>query len=84
MQIDRRLNRLRQPFWPAGKRSGTELALRKLDKLTRFFESSTFFENDDAKEMLLDQLETTHQRWERMPWEALRKTVPVENEDVPG
>lgn len=68
MQINRRLVPGLQP-----KTSGTELALQKIDKLIRFFEKSPFYENAEARELLLTQLKETRQRWVQMTWEEIRK-----------
>lgn len=51
--------------------SGTELALDKIDKLYRFYEKSPFFENEKARELLLEQLQETRERWAKMTWEEL-------------
>jgi hypothetical protein len=51
--------------------TGTELALRKIDKLIRFFKNSQFFEDEDARTLLLSQLQDTHKRWSNMTWEEL-------------
>jgi len=39
--------------------SGTELALAKIDKLFRFYENSPFYENAEARELLLTELRET-------------------------
>jgi hypothetical protein len=52
-------------------RSGTELALEKIDKLYRFYENSPFFENEEARQLLLTQLRQTRGRWAKMKWEEL-------------
>jgi hypothetical protein len=71
VQINRRLtvNKLMPIF--QHNRSGTELALRRIDKLIRFFESSPFFESEEARELLLSQLQETRKRWSNMTWEVL-------------
>lgn len=51
--------------------TGTELALQKIDRLFRFFENSQFFESEDARELLLSQLQETRERWSQMTWEEL-------------
>lgn len=51
--------------------TGIELALDKLDKLYRFFENSPFYENAEAREQLLKQLQEARGRWEKMTWEEL-------------
>jgi len=51
--------------------SGTELALVKMDKLVRFYENSPFFENAQAREVLLTQLRETRERWAKMTWDEL-------------
>lgn len=51
--------------------SGTRQALRKLDRLIRFFDKSSFFENAEARELLLTQLKETRQRWAVMTWEEI-------------
>ena len=53
------------------KPSGTELALLKLDRLIHFFENSQFFESEDARDLLLSQLQLTRDRWAIMSWEEL-------------
>ena len=71
IQINRRLalNRLTSIF--RKNPTGTELALRKIDKLIRFFKNSQFFEDEDARTLLLSQLQDTHKRWSNMTWEEL-------------
>jgi len=51
--------------------SGTKQALQKIDKLIRFFEKNSFFENAEARELLLAQLKDVRQRWENMTWEEI-------------
>jgi len=72
-QINRQLTYSRLPLLSRRKLSGTALALKKIDKLRRFFENSPFFEDEAAKNVLLDQLNLTRQCWERMSWEELCK-----------
>ena len=71
VQIDHRLafNRLTSIF--QREPSGTELALVRIDKLLRFFENSRFFENEEARELLLGQLHETRERWSKMTWDEL-------------
>ncbi len=59
---------------------GTEVVLAKLDKLYGFFEKSSYFEDEDVREMLLTQFQETRRRWSEMTWEAL----VVEYEQVKG
>jgi 5-bromo-4-chloroindolyl phosphate hydrolysis protein len=70
-QINRRLvaNRLVPIF--QRNLSGTELALRRIDKLIKFFVNSPFFENEEVRKLLLTQLQGTRQRWARMTWDEL-------------
>ena len=51
--------------------SGTQLALAKIDRLVRFYENSPFYENAEARELLLTELRETRGRWARMTWEEL-------------
>jgi hypothetical protein len=51
--------------------TGIEMALDKLDKLYRFFENGPFYENAEARGLLLKQLQETRGRWEKMTWEEL-------------
>jgi hypothetical protein len=53
--------------------SGTGQALQKIDRLIRFFEKSPFLENAEARELLLNQLKETRQRWSKMTWEEIEK-----------
>ena len=57
----------------APEASGTGQALQKLDRLIRFFEKSPFYENAEARELLLTQLKETRQRWAKMTWEEIGK-----------
>jgi len=50
---------------------GTDLALAKIDKLFRFYENSPFYENAEARELLLTKLRETRVRWAKMTWEEL-------------
>jgi hypothetical protein len=69
--INRRLtvNKLMPIF--QHNRSGIELALRRIDKLIRFFKNSPFFESEEARELLLSQLQETRERWINMTWKEL-------------
>jgi hypothetical protein len=69
--INRRLtvNKLMPIF--QHNRSGIELALRRIDKLIRFFKNSPFVESEEARELLLSQLQETRKRWINMTWEEL-------------
>ncbi len=71
VQINRRLarNRIFLPFIP--ETIGMEQALQNIDRLTRFFEKSPFFENAQARELLLSQLREARQRWVAMTWEDI-------------
>jgi len=73
-QINRRLawNKFLPGFLT--KPSGTELALQKIDRLSRFFEKSPFFENAESREILLTKLQETRERWLNMSWEEITKT----------
>ena len=51
--------------------SGTGQVLAKIDRLIQFFEKSPFFENVEARDLLLSQLKETHQRWSAMTWEQI-------------
>jgi hypothetical protein len=53
--------------------SGVGLVLKKIDRLYRFFEKSPFFENGEARELLLANLRETRQRWSKMTWEEIEK-----------
>ena len=53
--------------------SGTGQALQKIDRLIRFFEKSPFFENAEARELLLTQLKENRQRWANMTWEEISR-----------
>jgi hypothetical protein len=69
-QINRRLagGAIRRSRHEVG---GIELALDKLDRLYRFFENSPFYENAEAREQLLKQLQEVRGRWEEMTWDEL-------------
>jgi hypothetical protein len=71
VQINRRLaiNWLTSIF--RREPSGTDLVMLKIDRLIRFFENSQFFESDDARELLLSQLQETRERWSIMSWEEI-------------
>jgi hypothetical protein len=51
--------------------SETGQSLRKIDRLIQFFEKSPFFENVEARELLLMQLKETRQHWSTMSWEEI-------------
>jgi len=71
VQINRRLAiKDRMPLFRPHV-SGTELALAKIDKLYRFYENSPFYENAEARELLLTELRETRGRWAKMTWEEL-------------
>jgi hypothetical protein len=67
-QINRRLALLR---FLRRDVTGTELALAQLDKLSRFFAKSPFFESERVRVLLLTQLWETRERWADMTWEEL-------------
>ena len=73
VQINRRLgqSRVLPSFIPAA--TGIEQALQNIDRLSRFFEESPFFENAQARELLLTQLRETRRRWEDMTWQDISK-----------
>jgi hypothetical protein len=73
MQINRRLALKRVIPALTPEASGTEQALQKIDRLIRFFVKSPFFENAEARELLLTQLKETRQRWAKMTWEEIGK-----------
>jgi hypothetical protein len=84
-QINRRLA---SPRFLRRDASGTELALEKIDKLYRFYEKSPFFENEKTRQLLLEQLRETRERWAKMTWEELvseytvdKKTAPLKKEE---
>ncbi len=88
VQINRRLaaNRL-VPIFQCDL-SGSKLALRRMDKLISFFVNSPFFENEEARDLLLAQLWDTRKRWAKMTWEELvseytvdKKTAPLKKEE---
>jgi hypothetical protein len=58
--------------------SGTEWALDKIDKLYRFYEKSPFFENEKTRQLLLEQLRETRERWAKMTWEELVSEYTVD------
>jgi hypothetical protein len=71
LQIKRRIAwESRLPFFRRDV-SGTELLLAKIDKLYRFYENSPFYENAEARELLLTELRETRGRWAKMTWEGL-------------
>ena len=71
VQINRQISRNRVLGRFRSKKSHTELAVEKIDKLYRFFENSPFYENDEARETLLQQLQQTRTRWAQATWEEL-------------
>lgn len=71
VQINRRIAWRRRMRLLRRDVSGTELALAKIDKLYRFYENSPFFENEEARELLLIQLRETRERWAKITWEEL-------------
>jgi hypothetical protein len=74
-QINRRLA---SPRFLRRDISGTELALDKIDKLYRFYEKSPFFENEETRELLLEQLRETRERWAKMTWKELVSEYTVD------
>jgi hypothetical protein len=71
-KIDRRMA-LRPAIYPwLRKRTGTELAIAKLDGLYPFFERIPYYENAEARDVLLTRLKETRARWATMTWDALR------------
>ena len=81
MQIDRRLAFMTIIPGKTPRASGTEQALQKLERLIRFFEKSPFFENAQARELLLTQLKETRQRWAEMTWEEIEKNGTTKHEE---
>jgi hypothetical protein len=51
--------------------NGIELVLDKINNLYRFFENSPFIENEKTRQLLLEQLRETRERWAKMTWEGL-------------
>ncbi|MEM7537016.1 MAG: hypothetical protein AAF639_32880 [Chloroflexota bacterium] len=73
-QINRQLFRRSLYGFFLKKQTGTDLALDRLAKLTLFFENSSFFESEEAREILLEQFADTRKRWQLMSWEQLMAT----------
>ncbi|MDI7275434.1 MAG: hypothetical protein QME94_05610 [Anaerolineae bacterium] len=67
-EINRCLARRGAARSPQGDALGTRLALRRIDRLYRFFEHGLFYESAEARDLLLNRLLETRQRWERMAW----------------
>ena len=70
-QINRRLAIQRLLPFQKFKASETGQSLRKINRLIQFFEKSPFFENAEARDLLLSQLKETRQRWSAMTWEQI-------------
>ena len=72
-RIERRL-RIRS-LLPGAGLSGTELAVRRLDRLERHVRRSAFFADEQTQDVLLNQFELTRRRWESMSWEEVRHSA---------
>ncbi len=54
-----------------GELTGSELVVKKIDQLQHFFNHSPFFENEETRRLLLEQLTETRRRWEKMTLEEI-------------
>ena len=72
-QINRRQAIQRLFPFQKSETSETGQALRKIDRLIQFFEKSPFFENVEARDLLLSRLKETRQCWSTMTWEEIEK-----------
>lgn len=54
-----------------GELTGSELAVQKIDQLQYFFEHSPFFENEETRRLLLEELAETRRWWEKMTLEEI-------------
>lgn len=61
----------------------TDLALRKLDRLHKFFEHSKFFETEEARLILISNLLTVRERWKIMTWDEMIATATREPHNSP-
>ena len=74
-QINRQLFRRSLFGFLLKKKTGSDFALEKLEKLALFFERSSFFESEEAQAILLSQLADTRKRWQQMSWDELSGTL---------
>lgn len=58
-------------FFGLRKRSGIGLLLQKLDNTTKFFDEGSFYADNAAKEILLEQLKSVRKRVSQMTWDEL-------------
>jgi len=71
-RIQRRVSLERAIPWGRKHATGARLAIQNLDRLLRYFERSPFFENEEARGLLLIKLRETRGRWQTMTWEQIQ------------
>lgn len=71
-RIQRRLSLERVMTWGREPATGARLAIQNLDRLVLYFERSPFFENEEARGLLLTKLRETRGRWQAMTWEQIQ------------
>ncbi|MBV7328355.1 respiratory nitrate reductase subunit gamma [Chloroflexi bacterium TSY] len=70
-EIKRKVDRKTFDLFKRHKRSGIDLVLEKLDKTIQFFEEGSFYADDEAKKLLLEELTDARNRWAQMTWDEL-------------
>ncbi len=71
-EIDRQVALGRRVPFMATRKTGTELLLSRLDKLSEFFQNGPFYDSPDAKHLLLGRLEAVRDRWADLSWDAIK------------
>lgn len=47
------------------------MALKRLDRIVRYFEKTPFVENEQVRAQLLEQLDDAWERWQTATWEDM-------------
>lgn len=70
-EVNRKLSSKRSTWFGLRKLSATKLLLNRIDETTRFFSEGSFYADDNAKKLLLEQLAQARKRVEVMSWEEV-------------
>lgn len=56
---------------PEPRRMNKRMALKRLDRIVRYFEKTPFVENEQVRAQLLEQLDDAWERWQTATWEDM-------------
>lgn len=71
VEVNRKLSSKTATIFGLRKLSGINLLLRKIDETANFFAGGSFYADDNAKTLLLNQLTEVRKKVEEMSWEEV-------------